>query len=70
MHISEICQSWGLGTRLVSAPRFELLGMSSPDELEAGLGGEGSSGGVLPRKIAEDGRRRELKAGLLVMEQY
>lgn len=25
MHISEICQVWYLGIRLVSAPRFEIL---------------------------------------------
>lgn len=52
------------------APRFELLGTSSPEELDVGLGGEGRSGGVLPRKIAEDGRRRELSAGLLIERYY
>ncbi|KAL1744045.1 hypothetical protein HDZ31DRAFT_64457 [Schizophyllum fasciatum] len=37
VHISEICQSWGLGTRLVSAPRFELLTQLRKHVIDIGI---------------------------------
>ncbi|KAL1693266.1 hypothetical protein GGG16DRAFT_123376 [Schizophyllum commune] len=37
VHISEIVQSWGLGTRLVSAPRFELLTQLRKHVIDIGI---------------------------------
>jgi hypothetical protein len=47
VHISEICQAWCLGIRLVSAPRYEILADLQQNLIQLGI----THAGMVPSMI-------------------